>query len=259
MAATTRSAPERADGGREQEGAVGAAAVGDQHRAALAQVGLEGREPDVEQVLVEPGREVGQVVEDDVGAGREQLLAGAAAGEHRDARSRRRPARPRRRGRGRRRRRWRPRGAARRPCRRPRPQPSRWSRSRPRWSTCSRALGANLPVTTTTRPRVAAYGGERLGGARRAAGPGRWRGRGRAPGTGRPRRSTASAGRWSAEHRVERRAQPGGHLLDREVDAELGAERQQRRRRSPARCRSGSCRGRSPRRGRSAVPGMAPA
>ena len=36
-------------------------------------------------MVVEPGGEVGEVVEDHVGAGRQQLLAGAAAGQHRDA------------------------------------------------------------------------------------------------------------------------------------------------------------------------------
>ena len=77
--------PEGAYGGGEQQRTVGAPAEGDQHGAELAQPLLEGGEPQVEDVLVEPGRELVEAVEHDVGAGREQLLAGAAAGEHRDA------------------------------------------------------------------------------------------------------------------------------------------------------------------------------
>ena len=48
----------------------------------------------------------------------------------------------------------------------PHTSPSSRSTSSARWSRWSWALGAYLPVTTTTRPRVASYGGERLVRAR---------------------------------------------------------------------------------------------
>ena len=62
--------PEGAYGGGEQERAVGAAAEGDQHGAELAQSLVERGEPQVEHVVVEPGRELVEAVEHDVGAGR---------------------------------------------------------------------------------------------------------------------------------------------------------------------------------------------
>ena len=52
----------------------------------LRSVSSSATQPGLEQVRVEPGRELGQVGEHHVGAGLLQLLAGAAAGEHGDAR-----------------------------------------------------------------------------------------------------------------------------------------------------------------------------
>ena len=52
-------------------------------------------------------------------------------------------------------------------------------------------------------------------------------------------------GEVGPEQQVERRAEPGGHLLDRELHPELRAQRVRGSRRSPDRCRSGSCRGRT--------------
>ena len=75
---------------------------------------------------------------------------------------------------------------------------------------------------------VPAYGGERLGGARRTR-----RGRDRVVGVERPepvdRRADRVGGEVRREHQVERRAEPGRHLLDGELHAELGAERPARR------------------------------
>ena len=77
--------PERAHRRREQERTVRASAVGDQQGPVRHQLGLQRRQPVVQDVAVEPGGQLGQVAQHDVGAGVVQLLLGAAPGQHRDA------------------------------------------------------------------------------------------------------------------------------------------------------------------------------
>ena len=220
--------PERADGRREQERAVRSPAERDQHRAAAAEVLLERGEAGGQQVLGEPVGERRQVVEDDVGAGVEQLLAGAAAGEHRDA------------GRAG------GQGAL---------DVVDVVADVDRDALAAEHVGlADAPdlalEVVEVEPEVvdvqagvrgelagddhdpAARGGvrrRRPRRRRRAAAPRRWRGRGRAP----RNRSTAgpisSAGSQGCQHQVERRAEPGRHLLHGELDAELVAQRGEHR------------------------------
>ena len=102
---------------------------------------------------------------------------------------------------------------------------------------------------------VAAYGGDRLVRAVE-----RGRARDRVVGVERAEPVAGGGDRVGREvgleQQVERRAELGGHLLDRELHPELGAERPQHVAEARARCRSASCRGRTP---RPADPPCAPA
>ena len=246
MAATTRSAPSARTAAASRKALSAPPLYATSTEPRVAQVGLQRRQPGGQQVLVEPGRELGEVVEHDVGARREELLAGAAAGQHGDA------------DRARRERtldvvdvvadvdRCTPSRRSPRPCRHPRPTPRGGRRRTPGGRGAAARCGVLAGHDDGGRRGVRTAA--RASCAPAEAAPSRSRGRGRSPGTGRPagadrlgargtaRASSPAAARaWRSSPRpgTRRRAPPPAPPA---------------RARSPAPCRSASCRGRSPRR-----------